>query len=208
MQKSRQQIHQQPSGGGAGLERSPRRLGSTSFQSNEVSGAQKSEFLLLFSKHSRRVSVSLTCGRQTHKSDILPPQVSYPPAFLPPQVSYPPDPEVVAAGGQQIRVNPLGVGDPHDLGGGVRMVEGIPADELGALLLQTDQLDLDQSNQSKRPEAQIFTRLRNSLGYIQRWDFPGKLNSYYTIPRICLFTCIFTVKQQVNTKVLQLASEL
>lgn len=40
----------------------PSRLGSTSFQSKEVRGAQKSEFLLLFSKHSRRVSVSLTCG--------------------------------------------------------------------------------------------------------------------------------------------------
>lgn len=40
----------------------PSRLGSTSFQSKEVRGAQKSEFLLLFSKHSRRVSVSLTCN--------------------------------------------------------------------------------------------------------------------------------------------------
>lgn len=40
---------------------SPSRLGSTSFQSKDVRGAQKSEFLLLFSKHSRRVSVSLTC---------------------------------------------------------------------------------------------------------------------------------------------------
>uniref|UniRef100_A0A6B0UEZ4 Putative secreted protein n=1 Tax=Ixodes ricinus TaxID=34613 RepID=A0A6B0UEZ4_IXORI len=34
----------------------PRRLGSTSFQSKEVRGAQKSEFLLLFSRHSSRVS--------------------------------------------------------------------------------------------------------------------------------------------------------
>jgi len=43
----------------------PSRLGSTSFQSKDVSGAQKSEFLLLFSKHSRRVSVSPTCAANT-----------------------------------------------------------------------------------------------------------------------------------------------
>lgn len=36
----------------------PTRLGSTSFQSNDVKGAQKSEFLLLLSTHSRRVSGS------------------------------------------------------------------------------------------------------------------------------------------------------
>lgn len=57
-------------------------------------------------------------------------------------IRYPPDPQVVPAGGQQVRVNPLGVGDPHDLGGGVGMVESVPAHELGALLLQTHQLDL------------------------------------------------------------------
>lgn len=44
--------------------------------------------------------------------------------------SYPPNSKVVAAGGQQIWVNPLGVGDPHDLCGGIRMVERVPADEL------------------------------------------------------------------------------
>lgn len=45
-------------------------------------------------------------------------------------LSYPPDPQVVSAGGQQVRVDPLGVGDPHDLGGRVGMVEGVPAHEL------------------------------------------------------------------------------
>jgi hypothetical protein len=36
----------------------PSKLASTSFQSKEVSGAQKSEFLLLFNKHSSLVSGS------------------------------------------------------------------------------------------------------------------------------------------------------
>lgn len=48
----------------------PRRLGSTSFQSKEVRGAQKSEFLLLFSKHSRRVSVSLTCKKSAQEFNL------------------------------------------------------------------------------------------------------------------------------------------
>lgn len=39
----------------------PNKFGSTSFQSKDVSGAQKSEFLLLLSRHSRQISVSLTC---------------------------------------------------------------------------------------------------------------------------------------------------
>ena len=43
----------------------PNRLGSTSFQSKEVSGAQKSEFLLLFNKHSSLVSGSP--ARQTRR---------------------------------------------------------------------------------------------------------------------------------------------
>lgn len=45
----------------------PRRLGSTSFQSKEVRGAQKSEFLLLFKRHSSRVSVSFTW---THDNNL------------------------------------------------------------------------------------------------------------------------------------------
>ena len=40
------------------MEEVPSKLGSTSFQSKEVSGAQKSEFLLLFNKHSSLVSGS------------------------------------------------------------------------------------------------------------------------------------------------------
>lgn len=40
------------------MEEVPSRLGSTSFQSKEVSGAQKSEFLLLLRRHSSRVSGS------------------------------------------------------------------------------------------------------------------------------------------------------
>lgn len=36
----------------------PIKFGSTSFQSKDVSGAQKSEFLLLFKTHSSRVSGS------------------------------------------------------------------------------------------------------------------------------------------------------
>ena len=46
----------------------PNKFGSTSFQSNEVSGAQKSEFLLLFSKHSCRVSGSPTIEKKINKS--------------------------------------------------------------------------------------------------------------------------------------------
>ena len=34
------------------MEEVPRMFGSTSFQSNDVNGAQKSEFLLLFRRHS------------------------------------------------------------------------------------------------------------------------------------------------------------
>lgn len=45
-------------------------------------------------------------------------------------ILYPPDSQVVATGGQEVRVHPLGVGNPHDLGGGVRVVKSVPADEL------------------------------------------------------------------------------
>lgn len=44
----------------------PNKFGSTSFQSKDVSCAQKSEFLLLLSRHSRRVSLSLTCQSTKH----------------------------------------------------------------------------------------------------------------------------------------------
>lgn len=45
-------------------------------------------------------------------------------------LSYPPYAQVVPTGGQQIWVNPLGVWDPHDLGGGVRVVKCVPAHKL------------------------------------------------------------------------------
>lgn len=45
-------------------------------------------------------------------------------------ISYPPNAQVVPTGGQQVRINSLGVWDPHDLGGGVRVVKCVPADEL------------------------------------------------------------------------------
>lgn len=56
--------------------------------------------------------------------------------------SYPPNPQVVPAGGQQVRVDSLGVRDPHDLGGRVRVVKGVPAYELRTLFFQANQLDL------------------------------------------------------------------
>uniref|UniRef100_A0A1B0A2Y4 Uncharacterized protein n=1 Tax=Glossina pallidipes TaxID=7398 RepID=A0A1B0A2Y4_GLOPL len=51
------------------IEEVPTRLGSTSFQSNEVSGAQKSLFLLLLSTHSSRVSGSP--ARQTPLNSLV-----------------------------------------------------------------------------------------------------------------------------------------
>lgn len=44
--------------------------------------------------------------------------------------AYPPDAQVVPASGKQVWVNTLAVRDPHDLGGGVGVVKGVPADEL------------------------------------------------------------------------------
>lgn len=63
--------------------------------------------------------------------------------------SYPPDSQVVSAGGKQVRVHSFGVGNPHDLGGGVGMFECVSTQELGALLLQTHYLNLwTQGNNS------------------------------------------------------------
>lgn len=56
--------------------------------------------------------------------------------------SYPPDPQVVSAGGQQVRVRSFGVGNPHDLGGGVGMVESASTHKLRGFLLQTNYLNL------------------------------------------------------------------
>ena len=53
----------------------------------------------------------------------------------------PPDPEVVPAGGQQVRVDPLAVRDPHDLGGGVGVVERALGREFRGLLVQGHDLN-------------------------------------------------------------------
>jgi len=45
-------------------------------------------------------------------------------------VLYPPYAQIVSAGGQQVWIDSLGVRDPHDLGGGVRMIESVPAYKL------------------------------------------------------------------------------
>lgn len=126
----------------------PNKFGSTSFQSKDVSGAQKSEFLLLLSRHSRRVSASLTFGWRGYIITIynLPTGLNGTVQRLfngrLDRSCYPPNPQVVSAGGQQVRVGSFSVGDPHDLGGGVGMVKSVPAHKLGALLLQADELDL------------------------------------------------------------------
>lgn len=62
--------------------------------------------------------------------------------------AYPPYAQIVSAGGQQVWIDALGVRDPHDLGGGVRMIESVPAHKLRALLLKTHQLDLNITKQT------------------------------------------------------------
>lgn len=54
----------------------------------------------------------------------------------------PPDAKVIPTGGQQVWVDALGVWDPHDLGGGVRMIKRVSAHKLAALLIQTHKLHL------------------------------------------------------------------
>lgn len=68
-------------------------------------------------------------------------------------LSYPPDSQVVTTGSQEIRVHSLCVWDPHDFCGGVGVVKRVPADELGALLLQAHQLHL-----KARPRSQLINR--------------------------------------------------
>lgn len=64
--------------------------------------------------------------------------------------SYPPNAQVVSTGGQQVWVDPFGVRDPHDLGGGVRVIKRVPADKLGALLFQTHQLNLSRDMMTRK----------------------------------------------------------
>lgn len=72
--------------------------------------------------------------------------------------SYPPDPQVVSAGGQQVRVRSFAVGNPHDLGGGVWVVESVSTYELWVLLLQTNYLNLwKQNNNSARVGPRSIT---------------------------------------------------
>ena len=56
-------------------------------------------------------------------SPQLPPKASRAPA-------HPPHTEIVAARRQQVWIHAFRVRDPHELGGGVRVVEGVPADKL------------------------------------------------------------------------------
>ena len=51
-------------------------------------------------------------------------------------------PKVVSAGGEEVGVDALAVRDPHDLGGGVGVVEGALRGELGRFLVQGDNLKL------------------------------------------------------------------
>ena len=61
-------------------------------------------------------------------SPQLPPEASRAPA-------HPPHAEIVAARRQQVWIHAFRVRDPHELGGGVRVVEGVPADKLWTLFI-------------------------------------------------------------------------
>lgn len=77
--------------------------------------------------------------------------------------SYPPNTQVVPTGSQEVRVNPLGVWDPHDLGGGVRVVKRVPADKLWTLLLQTHQLNLCRNKNITWDYIYKATRLESAF---------------------------------------------
>lgn len=111
---------------------------------------------------------------------------------------YPPDAQVVSTGGQQVRVDPLGVGDPHDLGGGVRVVEGVPADELWALLLETHQLNLCSGKHTIIP---VITHLfRAQRAQETQWvhsEVPlDGSNKSQIMPYVCLHSFRKTERKQ------------
>ena len=53
-----------------------------------------------------------------------------------------PDPEIISAGGQQVRVHPFRVGDPHDLRRRVRMLESGSRRKVAAVFVQLHDLHL------------------------------------------------------------------
>lgn len=60
--------------------------------------------------------------------------------------THPPDTQIVPACCQQVWVHPLGIRNPHQLCGGIRVIKSVSADKLRAFLVQTHQLNLHKDH--------------------------------------------------------------
>lgn len=119
-------------------------MGSTSFQSNDVKGAQKSEFLLLLSK-TLQLSLRFPCS---------------------------PHPQVISRCCKKVRIYPFTVRNPHNLGCRVGVVERAFSSELRSVFVKGHHLHLIVIFLNEASEGQSEPLIRSHRP-VHAKDCPG-----------------------------------